>query len=205
MTPERALRLAEELRGSYPAELVAAALTQQSLRMAAREKFSRAEDMFFTRAGLEQASAEMVARHSARRFRGLPLVADLCCGIGGDLVALAASAGRVLAVDADSRRLRFARRNVAVQGPTAAVEFVCADVCADVRACAVTGSLRPRSSTRPAGRAARLRAGRASRRSTGASAGWPGAAGRHQGGARPAARAGAGGLGDGVRRRRPRR
>jgi hypothetical protein len=115
VTPELALRLAEELRDRYPAELVAAALTQQSLRTAGREKFSRADDMFFTRTGLEQASAEVLARHSARRFLGLPLVADLCCGIGGDLMALTASADRVLAVDADLSTLRFARRNVAVQ------------------------------------------------------------------------------------------
>ena len=115
VTPELALRLAEELRDRYPAELVAAVLTQQSLRTAGREKFSRADDMFFTRTGLEQASAEVLARHSARRFLGLPLVADLCCGIGGDLMALTASADRVLAVDADLSTLRFARRNVAVQ------------------------------------------------------------------------------------------
>lgn len=127
ITPERAMRLTEELRGHYPPELVAAALTQQSLRVAAREKFSRADEMFFTRAGLEQASAEVVASHSARRFAGMAAVADLCCGIGGDLAALAKCADRVLAVDADLDTLRFARRNVAGRA-TAAVCFVCADV-----------------------------------------------------------------------------
>ena len=126
ITPERAMRLTDELRGRYPPELVAAALTQQTLRVAAREKFSRADEMFFTRAGLEQASAEVVARHSARRFSGMAAVADLCCGIGGDLAALAQGADRVLAVDADVDTLRFARRNV-VAG-RAAVCFVCADV-----------------------------------------------------------------------------
>ena len=127
VTPDEALRLAADLRERYPPELVAAALTQQTLRMAAREKFSRADEMFFTRAGLEQASAEIVAAHSARRFHGLPLVADLCCGIGGDLMALASSAGQVLAVDADLDTLRFARRNVAALAASA-VAFACADV-----------------------------------------------------------------------------
>jgi SAM-dependent methyltransferase len=126
ITPERAMRLTEELRDSYPAELVAAALTQQSLRVAARDKFSQADEMFFTRAGLEQASGEVVANHSARRFAGLA-VADLCCGIGGDLAALANSSDRVLAVDADLDTLRFARLNVAGRA-TAAVSFLCADV-----------------------------------------------------------------------------
>ena len=127
ITPERAMRLTEELRGRYPAEVVAAALTQQSLRMAAREKFSPADEMFFTRPGLEQASAEVVANHSARRFRNMPAVADLCCGIGGDLAALAVITPRVLAVDADLDTLRYARKNV-VGRATAAVSFVCADV-----------------------------------------------------------------------------
>jgi hypothetical protein len=126
VNPERALQLAAELRNRFPADLVAAALTQQTLRLAAREKFSRAGEMYFTRAGLEQASAEVVARHSAGRFAGLALVADMCCGIGGDLIALAGGSEKVLAVDADLQTLRFARRNLAVHGLTGT--FVCGDV-----------------------------------------------------------------------------
>jgi SAM-dependent methyltransferase len=128
VTPDLALRLAAELRGQYPAGLVAAALTQQSLRAAAREKFSQAADMYFTRAGLEQASAEQTAAHSAGRFAGLGLVADLCCGIGGDLAALASVTRQVLAVDTDLDTLAFALRNVAVSGASGDVTPVCADV-----------------------------------------------------------------------------
>src|SRR5215472_16738083 len=91
--PDRALALAGALRRRYPAELVAAALTQQALRAAARAKFTLADQMLFTRAGLEQASSELTARHAAARFAGARLVADLCCGIGGNLVALIASPG----------------------------------------------------------------------------------------------------------------
>ncbi|HYS31558.1 MAG TPA: class I SAM-dependent methyltransferase [Streptosporangiaceae bacterium] len=90
VSPERALALSASLRAEYPAELVAAALTQQALRVAARAKFALADRMLFTRAGLEQASSELTARHAAGRFAGSRLVADLCCGIGGNLVALAA-------------------------------------------------------------------------------------------------------------------
>ncbi len=50
--------------------------------------------MLFTRPGLEQASSELAAAHSAARLRAFPLVADLCCGIGGNLAALAAGSGR---------------------------------------------------------------------------------------------------------------
>ncbi len=68
VTPDTALALGTRLRETYPAGLVAAALAQHELRLAARAKFSRAMDMFFTRAGLEQASAEVVACHRQARF-----------------------------------------------------------------------------------------------------------------------------------------
>jgi SAM-dependent methyltransferase len=128
VTADRALSLAAGLRTEYPANLVSAALTQQTLRIAGREKFSRAEDMLFTRAGLEQASSEQTAAHSARRFTGLALVADLCCGIGGNTAALAAAAQQVLAVDADLDTLRFAAWNAAALGAAGRVTAVCADV-----------------------------------------------------------------------------
>ena len=57
VTPDRALALSAELRAEYPPGLVAAALTQQALRTAGQAKFSRAGQMLFTRAGLEQASS----------------------------------------------------------------------------------------------------------------------------------------------------
>jgi THUMP domain-like/RNA cap guanine-N2 methyltransferase len=123
----RALRLAERLRERYPPDLVAAALTQQSLRTSARAKFSRAQDMLFTRDGLEQASSETAAAHSAGRLRDLGMVADLCCGIGGNLAALAAGS-RVLAVDRDLTTLEFARHNAGVYGADGRVTAVCADV-----------------------------------------------------------------------------
>src|SRR5580658_2881535 len=90
VTPDRALALSAALREEYPAELVAAALTQQALRVAGRAKFSRADEMLFTRSGLEQASSEVTSQHAAWRFAGARVVADLCCGIGGNLTALAA-------------------------------------------------------------------------------------------------------------------
>ena len=83
------LRLGTVLRSRYPADLVAEALAQHELRLLARAKFSRAMEMFFTRPGLEQASSEVVARHRAARYRAAGRVADLCCGIGGDLIVLA--------------------------------------------------------------------------------------------------------------------
>ena len=121
------LRLGTELRARYPVALVTAALAQQELRLRARAKFSRALDMYFTRPGLEQASAEVIAGHRSARYAGAGLVADLCCGIGGDLVALAVGRG-VLAVDRDGLHLRMARANADVYGVAAGLSAVAADV-----------------------------------------------------------------------------
>ncbi|MDP9363647.1 MAG: class I SAM-dependent methyltransferase, partial [Chloroflexota bacterium] len=89
LTPQQVLRLGGTLRRNHPPDRVAAAFALHDLRLRARAKFARADEMVFTRAGLEQASAEAVARHRAVRFRGVGRLADLCTGIGGDLIALA--------------------------------------------------------------------------------------------------------------------
>jgi hypothetical protein len=121
------LALAERLRREYPAGLVAAAMAQQELRRAAAAKFSRAADMLFTRAGYEQSSSETVARHRAGRLKSARRVADLCCGIGGDLIALAA-ASDVLTVDRDATHARLALYNAGVYDRAERVTAVVADV-----------------------------------------------------------------------------
>jgi hypothetical protein len=126
LEPARALRLGVELRAAYPAELVAAALTLHGLRVRAGAKFTLAERMWFTREGLEQASSERAAAHRAARFHPYATVADLCTGIGGDLLALAAGRA-VLAVDLDPVRLRLAFANAEVHGVSGRVRPRCAD------------------------------------------------------------------------------
>jgi hypothetical protein len=60
-----------------------------ALRRRAAAKFESADRFFFTRQALEQATDRSIAGYKATRFpRGKRLV-DLCCGIGGDLLALA--------------------------------------------------------------------------------------------------------------------
>jgi SAM-dependent methyltransferase len=126
---EPPLALASRLRREYPADLVAAATAQHELRLAARPKFSRAMRMLFTRPGLEQASSEAAARHRAGRYAGAGYgrLADLGCGIGGDLIALAA--GReVLAVDRDPAHVRMAEYNAGVYEAAGGVRTSQADV-----------------------------------------------------------------------------
>lgn len=99
LTDDDLLPLLARYREDYPVELLRAAVDLTRLRRKAAGKFACAAEMFFTRDTLEMASAEVVAAYTARRFAGLPNVLDLCCGIGGDTLALAAAAGHVIAVD----------------------------------------------------------------------------------------------------------
>lgn len=125
--PSTSLALAERLRREYPAGLVATAMAQRELRRAAAAKFSRAAGMLFTRAGYEQSSSEAIASYRASRLRHAAKVADLCCGVGGDLLALA-EASEVLAVDRDETHARLALHNAAVYGRADHVRAVVEDV-----------------------------------------------------------------------------
>ncbi len=113
--PQSQLQLQERLRAEFPAAMCRAAIATIELRLHAREKFSHAMHMYFDREGLEMATREEVARYRATRFAGCDSVVDLCCGIGGDTLALAAHS-RVISVDTDPLRLEMARMNGAAIG-----------------------------------------------------------------------------------------
>jgi len=130
--PAAELATATRLRRSYPAELVSAALGQARLRQRAVAKFG-ADDayrMFFTPNGVEQSTRKPVAEHRAARFAALGVrrLADLCCGIGGDAIALARAGVFVLAVDRDPLTCEVARANAAALGLSEWIEVRCADV-----------------------------------------------------------------------------
>ncbi len=129
ITAQSHLALASRLRDELPPELAQALLETALLRREAEVKFSRAGQMFFTREALEQASAEPVARHRARRFAaaGAAHVADLGCGIGGDALALAEQS-HVTGIDRELLRLAMARENVAAYGHGAHFQPLQADL-----------------------------------------------------------------------------
>ena len=124
--PADELAVATRLRRDHPAELVSAALGQARLRQRAEAKFG-AEDagrMFFTPNGVEQSTRASVAAYRAGRLRelGVTSVADLCCGIGGDAIALARAGIRVLAVDRDPLTAAAARANADALGLAGLIE-----------------------------------------------------------------------------------
>ena len=102
------------LRAGHDPAQVAFAYGQAELRERAVAKFGGdAARMWFTRDGLEQASSAAAANHRAARLVGpdhprQPRVLDLCCGIGGDLIALARGGAQVTGVDRDPVHLAMA-------------------------------------------------------------------------------------------------
>ncbi|MGX2996791.1 class I SAM-dependent methyltransferase [Streptomyces sp. JNUCC 64] len=130
--PAGELAVATRLRRDHPAELVNAALGQARLRERAVAKFGAvdAARMFFTPDGVEQATRTSVAAYRAERMRamGVASVADLCCGIGGDAIALARAGVRVLAVDRSPLTVAVARANATALGLDGLIEVREADV-----------------------------------------------------------------------------
>ncbi|WP_307814194.1 class I SAM-dependent methyltransferase [Glycomyces sp. YM15] len=99
-------------------DLAAAALTLAELREKARGKFGeRAAELYFTRAGLEQATRWVVAERRAARFaRHAEAVTDLCCGLGTEALAFAEAGLRVEAVDMSEETAAYATANAEAMG-----------------------------------------------------------------------------------------
>lgn len=122
------LKIGEELRRKLDPERAALVLTQLDVRARAASKFSRASEMLFTRAGYEQATSETIAHYRARRFAEYEHIVELCCGIGGDLIALAGLGARITPVDRDPVHLLLAEHNARVYHPQAEISPLLANV-----------------------------------------------------------------------------
>ncbi len=126
-------RTASRLRSRCSPERTHLLLEQAALRKRAERKFVDAHRLFFTPRGLEQATDEAIAAYKAERFRGRARVADLCCGIGGDLMALAAcDAGATIGIDRDPIATVLAAANCRARNLTAETRTL------DVNQCDVT-------------------------------------------------------------------
>jgi SAM-dependent methyltransferase len=121
------LRELTRLRRLATPARAAAAYEIAVLRRRAAAKFGAAERLYFTREALEQASGERIATYRAGRYQSYGTIADLCCGAGGDTLALAGVAD-VIAVDRDPLRLAMAAANARVLGLADRISFVEADL-----------------------------------------------------------------------------
>lgn len=113
------MALAQKLRKELSPPLAREVQEQLTLRDKARAKFGDlADGMFFTRRLLEQASGLAPARWKARRYldAGVTRVSDLCCGAGGDALALGLAGIPCHRVDADPVALALSRHNLQACG-----------------------------------------------------------------------------------------
>jgi len=124
------LQLIGRLRRELSAARAHLVLEQAELRRRAEDKFEQAGRMFFTRKGLQQATDQWIAAYKAARFPPQGLLADLCCGIGGDLLALAARGSRTLGIDRDPAVAMLAAANVDVLGLSGRAEVRVGDATA---------------------------------------------------------------------------
>jgi hypothetical protein len=104
------------LSRNYSPDLARAALETAILRGEAISKFPRADQMYFTREALEQASSSVISTYRACRLEGYQPLFDLGCSIGSDLYALAGHAPAI-GVDIDPLRLEMAQANLAALNP----------------------------------------------------------------------------------------
>jgi hypothetical protein len=82
------------------------------LRRRAAAKFDDPSHWLFTDDALQQATAQPVAEHRARRLAGA-VVNDVTCSVGTELAALRNSAAYLVGSDIDPTRLAMAAHNVA--------------------------------------------------------------------------------------------
>jgi predicted RNA methylase len=103
----------QQLKEEYPELPIPDLLSHYALQKRGRAKFGRANEMVFTALGVEQSSSEVLGKYHNRRAGKVNTLADLCCGIGGDLQYLAENRKLVYAVDLDKDTLTCAAYNCA--------------------------------------------------------------------------------------------
>lgn len=125
-SPQAELAMSKSLRKALSAARTRILLEQVELRRRARKKFSLADRLFFERVALEQATDEWIASYKQSRF-GPERIADLCCGLGGDTMALAQ--GRpVVGFERDGVKCLLATANLEVADPQGSSTVVESDV-----------------------------------------------------------------------------
>jgi hypothetical protein len=120
------LAIAKKLRKTLGPTRARLVLEQTELRQRAAEKFRDCQRMFFERTALAQATDQWVACYKASRFPQNAPVADLCSGLGGDLLGLAAR-GPAVAVERDPVKALLADANQRRVAPAAGAEVRLAD------------------------------------------------------------------------------
>src|SRR5574341_2080702 len=78
--------------------------------------------VFADKGGMQLATPEIVARYIAKRLK-TDIIADLGCGIGGQVIFFAKECRKVYAVERNPERLEYAKKNCELYGAKN-VEFI---------------------------------------------------------------------------------
>jgi hypothetical protein len=115
-TTDPDLRVTENFVSMHGKKIGGAMMDLRNLRLRGAQKFELGQDMFFTKALLEQASSYPVAKYRAQRFvdAGYETVIDACCGCGSDAIILAQAGLNVKAFDINEITAIFAKKNTEV-------------------------------------------------------------------------------------------
>jgi hypothetical protein len=111
-----------KLRRTFDHDDLRLAIDLVGARRLAARKFPSRPHLLCDRQGIEQASSEQTAAWKARRFGSEPVL-DLCCGIGGDAMALAAR-GPTVGVDRSPARSVMCHVNAGIETRTDEVSSV---------------------------------------------------------------------------------
>ena len=86
-------------------------LSQIKIQKRNLNKIPISNELLFTEQGAQQASSWKIAQYHATKFKTFNKVADLCCGIGVDLINIAKGKEQVYAIDLDADTLELAEYN----------------------------------------------------------------------------------------------
>ncbi len=108
----------QHLISDNPDKPIKEILTQIKLQKRNLSKIPISKELLFTEQGVQQASSWNLALYHAKKFNAFNKVADLCCGIGADLINISKGKEQVYAVDLDVDILKLAEYNCRNQNLT---------------------------------------------------------------------------------------
>ena len=101
----------QKLVHNNPEKPIKEMLSQIQLQRKNLKKIPISNKLLFTEQGAQQASSFKLAKYHGEKFSGYNIVADLCCGIGVDLINIAKNKEQVFAVDLDADTIKLAEYN----------------------------------------------------------------------------------------------
>ncbi len=101
----------QQLISNNPDKLIKEMLSQIKLQKRNLVKIPISRELLFTEQGAQQASSWEIAKYHAKKFKVFKKVADLCCGIGVDLINIAKRKKKVYAIDLDVDTMGLAEYN----------------------------------------------------------------------------------------------